>query len=404
MFKQRIFPVILATGAFLLGGLYRSSAQDGIYADFQTSMGNFTCRLDYAVAPKAVANFIGLATGQRAWMNLTNGVAQTNAFFNGITFHRVIADFMIQAGSPNGLGTDGPGYAFVDEFKDSARFNTFGVLAMANSGPDSNGSQLFITVAPTPKLNDVHTIFGRVVGGSNVVYGISRVVTDAHDKPKTNVVIQGVSIRRVGSAAQAFRIDDKGLPVVTNQPLAIAAASGGRWVLRWSTNRQYADNRLYVSTNLSSWQGQELGIELSTQVTNSVYQSNELTAAYYRLAQIQYAGSTLAPKTLNGRLLTLDLQHLTQGIGTLKITFDASGQGSYTSSGLIGNYSGSVTEYAWTQQPYRAYLWPIYFASNLPPMTMELDFTSATRGKLRGSTAYYLPTLDISGSAFTVGP
>ncbi len=117
MFKQRILRVLLVAGSLLLCERNRAFAQDGIYADFQTSMGSFTCRLDYAVAPKAVANFIGLATGQRAWLSLTNGTAHTNAFFDGITFHRVIPDFMIQSGSPNGKGTDGPGYAFVDEFK-----------------------------------------------------------------------------------------------------------------------------------------------------------------------------------------------------------------------------------------------------------------------------------------------
>jgi len=398
MFKQRILPVMLATGAFLFCGLNRSPAQDGIYADFQTSMGSFTCRLDYAIAPKAVANFIGLATGQRAWLNLTNGVAETNAFFEGITFHRVISNFMIQGGSPNGLGTDGPGYAFVDEFSNAARFDSFGVLAMANSGPDSNGSQFFVTVASTPSLNDVHTIFGRIVGGSNVVYGISRVATDANDKPKTNVVIQGVNIRRVGSTAQAFRIESQGLPVVTNQPMAIAAAPGGRWALNWSTNRQYADNRLYVSTGIPQWVEDPLGIELSTQVTNRVYRSNELTQAYYRLAQIQYAGSTLAPRSLQGRLLTLNLRDATQGIGTLKITFDTSEGGTYT---FTGQNPGTVTTYTWKQEPYRGNLWPIYF-SGLVPMTMRLDFTSATQGKLTG-TAYSQLPFSIFGT-FTLGP
>ena len=402
MFKQRILPVILATGTFLLCGLYRSSAQDGIYADFQTSMGSFTCRLDYAVAPKAVANFIGLATGQRSWLNLTNGVAQTNAFFGGLTFHRVIADFMIQSGSPNGLGTDGPGYAFVDEFRDAARFNSFGVLAMANSGPDSNGSQFFITVVPTPWLNDVHTIFGRVTGGSNVVYGISRVAT-TNTTPKTNVVLQGVNIRRVGSAAQAFRIEDKGLPVVTNQPMAIAAAPGGRWALNWSTNRQYADNRLYVSTNLPHWREDRLGIELSSLVTNRVYRSNELTRAYYRLAQIQYGESTLAPKSLQDHLLTLNLKDATtgNGIGTLKITFDASAGGTYTLTYGNETSTGSVTDYTWTQDPYRGDLWPIYF-SGLVEMTLHLDFTSETGGKLSGK-AYTLPQTALSGT-FTLKP
>lgn len=121
----------------------KGSAQytDGIYAEFNTSMGSYTCALYYAESPKAVASFIGLATGQRAWLDLPTGTTRTTPFYNGLIFHRVITNFVIQAGSPNGLGTDGPGYAFVDEITNTLQFDKFGVLAMANSGPDSNGSQ-----------------------------------------------------------------------------------------------------------------------------------------------------------------------------------------------------------------------------------------------------------------------
>src|SRR5262245_12107619 len=120
---------------------------NGIYAEFNTSMGSYTCRLEHALAPKAVANFIGLATGQRAWLDLPSGLVHTNPFYNGTTYHRVIAGFMNQGGSRNALGTDGPGYQFVDEFAISLRHDGFGVLSMANAGPDSNGSQYFITVS-----------------------------------------------------------------------------------------------------------------------------------------------------------------------------------------------------------------------------------------------------------------
>src|SRR5436190_15991169 len=128
---------------------------NGIFADFTTSKGNFSCQLDYTNAPKAVANFISLATGSRSWLDLPTGRARTNAFYDGLKFHRVIAGFMVQGGSPKGDGSDGPGYAFRDEFSAALRFDRFGRLAMANSGKDSNGSQFFITVAPTAWLNDV---------------------------------------------------------------------------------------------------------------------------------------------------------------------------------------------------------------------------------------------------------
>src|SRR2546422_6869918 len=123
---------------------------NGIYADFTTSMGSFTCKLEYAISPKAVANFIGLAAGQRPWLDLNNGRAKTNGFYNNLTFHRVVTNFVIQAGSPNGLGTDGPGYAVPDEISPALRFTNAFMLAMANSGTNSNGSQFFITVSPQP--------------------------------------------------------------------------------------------------------------------------------------------------------------------------------------------------------------------------------------------------------------
>src|SRR4030095_14635106 len=123
-----------------MGGGPSALGQNGIFADFTTSMGSFTCRLEYATSPKAVANFIGLATGPRPWLDLPTGVARTNAFYNGLLFHRVVAGFIIQAGSPNGQGTDGPGYAFPDEFSPTLRFSGPGVLAIANSGTNSNGS------------------------------------------------------------------------------------------------------------------------------------------------------------------------------------------------------------------------------------------------------------------------
>ena len=169
---KRLFGLL---GLLVVTALSLHAQTDGIFADFRTSMGSFTCRLDYAVAPKAVANFVGLATGQRAWLDLKTGLVRTNPFYDGLTFHRVIKGFMNQGGSPNGQGTDGPGYAFTDEFSPAARHDAAGVLSMANSGADSNGAQFFITAAATPHLNDVHTVFGRVVGGLDVVLAINGV-------------------------------------------------------------------------------------------------------------------------------------------------------------------------------------------------------------------------------------
>ena len=236
----------------------KSSAQyagtNGIFAEFNTSMGSYTCVVYYAAAPKAAANFIGLATGKKAWLDLSSGLVKTNPFFNGLIFHRVITNFVIQAGSPNGLGTDGPGYAFVDETTNGLLFDKFGVLAMANSGPDSNGSQFFVLATNSwPSLNGGYTVFGQLFGGSNVVYAINHVATDVNSKPLTNVVINSVRIVTNGAAAANFytNLDAHGLAMVTNLTLKIAK-SGTNCSLVFS-NRLYADNRLASSSNLLAW-------------------------------------------------------------------------------------------------------------------------------------------------------
>jgi cyclophilin family peptidyl-prolyl cis-trans isomerase len=361
--------------------------EDGIYADFATSKGSFTCRLYYTNAPKAVANFIGLATGARAWVDETSGRVRTNAFHNGLTFHRVIKGFMLQGGSPNGLGTDGPGYAFSDEFSPSLRHDGPGVLSSANSGPNSNGAQFFVTVAATAWLNDVHTIFGRVIAGQDVVDAISQVAVDASDKPLTDVVVQTVSIRRVGATAQAFDIQAQGLPVVSCEPLRIAS-SGGENTLTFQ-NRLFAENFLSVSTNLTAWVGSSLGIDVVAPASNSVKQAMTGPTRFYTLSRVQYPASTFAPRTLLSRTLTLSFDG---GLWVLPIVFDSAGGGTYKFNGT----PGTVTSYTWSQDIYRGRLWPIYYSA-LVPMTLRLDFTGDLVGKLTG-TAYTTPSQSVTGT------
>lgn len=384
-----VSPAVLVLAVF---SLFSAAGQNGIFADFTTSMGNFTCQLDYTNAPKAVANFVGLATGQQIWLDLPSGRVRTNAFYDGLLFHRVIAGFMIQGGSPNGQGTDGPGYAFPDEFTTKLRFSGPGVLAMANSGPKSNGAQFFITVAATSWLNDVHTIFGWLTSGTNVVTAISQVATDSNNKPLTNVVVQKVTIRRVGTAAQAFSIDAQSLPVVGNPGLSLVAVSNQ--VSLTFTNRQYADNRLYSSTNLADWSPGMLGIEITPPATNTFWRTNNATQSFYRLAQVQYASSTFVPKTLYGRTLALTFN----GGGVITVIFDANGTGTYT---YPPGPAGRVTSYEWTQEPYRGFLWPIYY-SELVTMTLQLNFNSNTAGNFTG-TAYTAIPSSVSGT-FTLSP
>ena len=137
----------------------------GTYAIFETSLGNIVCKLFDKEAPKTVENFIGLAEGTKEFVNPMTGKKEKRSYYDGLTFHRVIPQFMIQGGCPRGDGRGGPGYSFADEFHPSLRHSKPGKLSMANAGPNTNGSQFFITVAPTPHLDNRHTIFGEVIEG-----------------------------------------------------------------------------------------------------------------------------------------------------------------------------------------------------------------------------------------------
>jgi peptidyl-prolyl cis-trans isomerase A (cyclophilin A) len=170
----------------------------GTYATFKTSEGTIVCRLFEKEAPKTVANFIELAEGKREWTHPTTRAKSTNKLYDGTVFHRVIPDFMVQGGDPAGTGMGGPGYKFEDETKGSPhKFDKPGKLAMANAGPNTNGSQFFITTVATDWLTGKHTIFGEVVEGQDVAEKITRVPRGAQAKPKTPVVLESVTIERV---------------------------------------------------------------------------------------------------------------------------------------------------------------------------------------------------------------
>jgi peptidyl-prolyl cis-trans isomerase A (cyclophilin A) len=174
------------------------SLATGTYAVFATTQGQVTVRLFETDAPVTVANFIALAEGSKEWTHPSTHEKSTSKLFDGTIFHRVIPDFMIQGGDPTGTGMGGPGYRFQDETKGSPhKFDVPGKLAMANSGPNTNGCQFFITVAPTPWLTGKHTIFGEVVEGQDIVTKISLVPTGGQDKPKTPVVLESLTISRV---------------------------------------------------------------------------------------------------------------------------------------------------------------------------------------------------------------
>jgi peptidyl-prolyl cis-trans isomerase A (cyclophilin A) len=168
-----------------------------MFALFETTMGKFKVRLHFDKAPNTVANFVDLAEGNKEWADPTTKAKKKSKFFDGLTFHRVIPNFMIQGGDPSGDGTGGPGYQFKDEFYPSLKHDKPGILSMANAGKNTNGSQFFITTVPTPWLDKKHSIFGEVVEGMDVVEAISNTPRDtSNDRPLKPVVINKVTIIR----------------------------------------------------------------------------------------------------------------------------------------------------------------------------------------------------------------
>ena len=164
-------------------------------ATFVTTMGSFTVRLMPEHAPETVANFMDLAHGGREWTDPRDGSSKSEPLYPETIFHRVIDGFMVQGGDPTGTGMGGPGYRFADECPpEGPSFDRPGLLAMANAGPNTNGSQFFLTVAPTEWLTGKHTIFGEVTDGYEVVEAISKVPTGPQDRPLEDVVLERVEI------------------------------------------------------------------------------------------------------------------------------------------------------------------------------------------------------------------
>ncbi len=202
---KAIWVYLLALLIFLVGNQGRggalenkkknfSSGEKKMFAIFDTTMGTFKIQLFNDKAPKTVENFVDLVEGTKEWSDPKTGQKVKKPFYNGLNFHRVIPRFMIQGGCPLGTGTGGPGYRFADEFHPELKHSKPGILSMANAGPNTNGSQFFITVAPTPHLDGRHTVFGEVVEGMDHVMSISNAKTGAQDKPIVPVIINSVTI------------------------------------------------------------------------------------------------------------------------------------------------------------------------------------------------------------------
>ena len=218
---------------------------DGIFAEITTARGVIVCELYYQKAPLTVMNFVGLAEG-------TLGPAPRRPYFDGLRFHRVVPEFVIQGGDPTGTGRGGPGYQFPDEFSAGLRHDRAGVLSMANSGPDTNGSQFFITLGEARYLDYVHSIFGRVIAGEEVLPQIAR-----------NDEMQTVKIVRRGAAAQRFKADEPSFAAAlaqaswSRQPHLVDRTTGNPPGEYWQT--KYTETRL---SNLARFTGRQIYVRL----------------------------------------------------------------------------------------------------------------------------------------------
>jgi len=344
-----IRPLLLACAA--LFSSQTASAQ--IYADVETTMGTFTIELDYTNSPLAVANFIGLAEGTQTWIDATTGAARVGEpFYDGIIFHRVIEGFMNQVGSPNGLGTDGPGYSFPDEL-DTSYFSQAYNVAMANSGPNSNGSQIFITVDSTTWLNDLHTVFGTVPaddGASGIVDGSRNVINAINSAPVTNnrpntpIEIISVTIRRIGVAAQNFDASAQALPAVIPTIPTIRITEGNEPYLEFE---QQTNTLAYVSlsSDLSSWtavsrEHGELEVAPLTQFDPTPFQSDQ-DQQFYRVTIVDWPTNAVFPESLANQTLVINLDTVTT---PFTFIFNETGTGGTWSYPAPGNsHAGTIT-------------------------------------------------------------
>jgi len=179
--------------------------EEGLYGLFETNFGSFTVKFYYDLVPVTVGNFVGLASGLIEFTDPNTEKLTKKKFYDGLIFHRIIDDFMIQGGDPLGKGYGGPGYKFPDEFNDSLTHNKAGIVSMANSGPNTNGSQFFITLKETPHLDGIHTVFGEVVSGMDTIEKIAKVkVEPNNNKPYKDVYIKSIKIVAVGENAKKF--------------------------------------------------------------------------------------------------------------------------------------------------------------------------------------------------------
>ena len=383
--RFRHLPALVAAIAILAVTMFQIPATqiEGMFARIEMSrggetLGEFTCELEFERTPLTVANFVGLAEGSLSWIDFSDGSIADRPFYDGIAVHRVDAGFVIQAGSPNGIGNDGAGFTFADEIVDELRHDKAGVLSMANSGANSNESQFFITLNAQPSLDGLHTVFGEVMEGMDVVNAV-----------QVGDVIERVTIIRNGPVAKTFDPDEHGLPTV--RPL--------------TTSLQIMDQRAHLSFDAP---GSEIltfaSIDLETWVRNpattfstsvetvasiDVTPSQPVPNAFFKQIAVDYTHEILTPANVTGHRLSLADS---TGV-TFALSFTDGSTGTYTldtGAQILGPFP--INDYQWVQEAHRGRAIGNVF--NLDGLTLNgliiaeadvsLIFTSPTAGTFQG--------------------
>ena len=363
-------------------GLYAAAAptNDGMYATMQTTMGDICFELYYTNVPHTVANFVSLAEGTRSWIDPRTSFISNEPYYNGLIFHRVITNFMIQCGSPLATGVDGPGYLFEDEFDSALRHNHPGVVSMANSGPDTNGGQFFITVANTAWLDDENAVFGNVVEGMNVVSNIAAVATNSAARPLVDITITNVIITRNGAGAQGFSVTNQLLPDVLPLPISMDPGTNVTcFVETAASNYQY----IYSSSNLIDWSEQASQFRLESAGDWTV-PSVGSTRGFFHANQVRYYNArTNQLENPVHHQLTVTLY---PGPDTFVITVEPNNSGTVT----VDTYpEDHITSWKWENKPYQSEL---YFESDFYSAVIQsyelfrifLQYTSPTNGVCYG--------------------
>ncbi len=405
MFLPRLFLCVLASLALLAPRF----AAGQIRADVQVSggvNGTFTIDLEYVKTPMTVANFIGLATGQRPWIDYATGAIRKDPFYNGVTFHRVIetpTPFMSQTGSRKGDGTDGPGYSFKDEFDPTLRHDGAYVVSMANSGKHTNGSQFFITAAATAWLNDKHTVFGRVIAGQAILDAINATPTGAGDVPVTPIVIQSINV--YGASLAGFNVLTGALPTAVDAR-PVLTKSGTTFTLGYDA-RTYSGYTRHRGNDLTTWTPFNTALPAShggiaPSGTEDVTTFATGSRHFFRMARIDY-GTTAArfiPASLGGRTFTFLNIFNVQVI----FTFDAAGSGGTWNFPTSGSGTIDTVNYVPDRYTMQMYV-RINSAANYGidiQFLLTSDYTSANGGTFTGQTSY--PGAGNVSGTFTTSP